>query len=214
MTWEHYTFWTERFLGLFRNISLKISFLRTLALKYPNTFQFLVEAALHIDFILCWSMNVQNNDMTPATSQYYVRHAITNELNFLSCCFKKKPESNSWFSLSFHKKNIFSLAGLVLPPSHRTSCSTTKSNLVQRSSIISGTGAPIWSKTNFGPTGHHHLRSSPILRSCVVPGASAILKCILEVVFCEGVSTVCDFATITSAFQNGSFMFNRGNWEK
>jgi hypothetical protein len=25
-------------------------------------------------------MNVQNNDITPATPQYYVRHPITNEL--------------------------------------------------------------------------------------------------------------------------------------
>jgi hypothetical protein len=31
-----------------------------------HTFQFLVEAVLHIiSFIFCWSMNVQNNDMTP-----------------------------------------------------------------------------------------------------------------------------------------------------
>jgi hypothetical protein len=28
-------------------------------------------------------------------------------------------------------------------------------------SIISGTGATIWSKTNSGPTSHHHPRSSP-----------------------------------------------------
>jgi hypothetical protein len=53
----------------FRNICWKMSFLRTFALKYPNTFQFFVEAAHHvIDFILCWSMNVQNNDIKPATS--------------------------------------------------------------------------------------------------------------------------------------------------
>jgi hypothetical protein len=38
-----------------------------------HPFQFLIEAVLHIIiFILCWGMNVQNNDMTPATSQYYV----------------------------------------------------------------------------------------------------------------------------------------------
>jgi hypothetical protein len=47
--------------------------------------------------------------------------------------------------------------------------------------IISGTGAAIWSKTNFGPIGHHHPRSSPLPRLCTVPSASGIL----EVVFCE-----------------------------
>jgi hypothetical protein len=38
-----------------------------------HMFQCLVEAVLDIiSFIFCWSMNVQNNDMTSATSQYYV----------------------------------------------------------------------------------------------------------------------------------------------
>jgi hypothetical protein len=49
-------------------------------------------------------------------------------------------------------------------------------------SIISGTGAAIWSKTNFEPTGHHHL-----LLVCTVPRASVIFRCILEAVFCESV---------------------------
>jgi hypothetical protein len=46
-------------------------------------------------------------------------------------------------------------------------------------SIISWTGAAIWSKTNFGPTGHHHPRGSPIPHVCTVPSAS-------KVVFSEG----------------------------
>jgi hypothetical protein len=34
-----------------------------------HTFQLLVEADLHsINFMFCWSMNVQNNDITPATA--------------------------------------------------------------------------------------------------------------------------------------------------
>jgi hypothetical protein len=38
-----------------------------------HTFQFLIEAVLHIiNFILCSGMSFQNNDMTPATSYYYV----------------------------------------------------------------------------------------------------------------------------------------------
>jgi hypothetical protein len=41
-------------------------------------------------------------------------------------------------------------------------------------SIISGTAAVILSKINFGPIGHHHPQSSPLLRVCTVPNASAI----------------------------------------
>jgi hypothetical protein len=40
--------------------------------------------------------------------------------------------------------------------------------------IISRTGPAIWPKTNFGPTGHHHPRSSPLPHVCTVPGASGI----------------------------------------
>jgi hypothetical protein len=54
------------------------------------------------------------------------------------------------------------------------------------SSIISGTGAAIWSKTNFGPTGHHHLGSSPLPHGYTPFSALvSFFKCILEVVFCE-----------------------------
>jgi hypothetical protein len=36
------------------------------------TFQFLVEAVFHIiSFILCWGMNVQNNDMSPMKSYHW-----------------------------------------------------------------------------------------------------------------------------------------------
>jgi hypothetical protein len=58
-----------------------MSSLSTLALKSPNkmlvwylgnlsnTFQFVAESVLdNISFIFCWSMNVQNNDTTPAIS--------------------------------------------------------------------------------------------------------------------------------------------------
>jgi hypothetical protein len=41
-------------------------------------------------------------------------------------------------------------------------------------SIISGTGAAPWSKTNFWPTGHHHSRSSPLPCICTIPSTSAI----------------------------------------
>jgi hypothetical protein len=49
------------------------------------TFQFLLEAALHIiNFILWWSMNIQNNGMTPVTYYYYYsRLSILEPLLFL-----------------------------------------------------------------------------------------------------------------------------------
>jgi hypothetical protein len=54
-------------------------------------------------------------------------------------------------------------------------------------SIISGTGAAISSKTNFGPTGHYRPWSSPLLHLCTVPRICAIFTLILEVVFRVGV---------------------------
>jgi hypothetical protein len=41
-------------------------------------------------------------------------------------------------------------------------------------SIISETGAAIWSKTNFGPAAHNHPRSSPLPHIGNVPSPSAI----------------------------------------
>jgi hypothetical protein len=62
-------------------VGLKMPFLVTLALKSPNKmfirvyskfteymFQFLIEAVIHTNCILCWCMNIQNNDITRATS--------------------------------------------------------------------------------------------------------------------------------------------------
>jgi hypothetical protein len=43
-------------------------------------------------------------------------------------------------------------------------------------SIISGTGADIWSKSNFGPPGRYHPWSSPHPHVCTVPSTSAIFK--------------------------------------
>jgi hypothetical protein len=36
-------------------------------------------------FILCWDLNIQNNNMKPLTSQYYVWHPIINRLHPLNC---------------------------------------------------------------------------------------------------------------------------------
>jgi hypothetical protein len=71
-----------------------MSSLPTLAMKSPskifmifrelieNTFKFLVEAVLYvINFILCWGMNVQNNDMNrrPLTIMYDIL-SLTNSI--------------------------------------------------------------------------------------------------------------------------------------
>jgi hypothetical protein len=42
------------------------------------TFQFLVEAVLHISFIFCWGMNVQNNDIKSAPYSCYLCHPSIN----------------------------------------------------------------------------------------------------------------------------------------
>jgi hypothetical protein len=88
-------------------------------------------------------------------------------------------------------------------------------------SIIPGTGAAIWSKTNFPSTGHHHPRSHALPHVCTVPSASASFKCILEVVSCEGAQHRLRFcldpATIISIVSKRrpfSFITNRGKIEK
>jgi hypothetical protein len=47
------------------------------------------------------------------------------------------------------------------------------------STLISGNDAAIWSKTNLGPTGHRHSRSSHLPRLYTVPSISTIFKCVL-----------------------------------
>jgi hypothetical protein len=65
-------------------------------------------------------------------------------------------------------------------------------------SITYRSSAAIWSKTNFGPTGHHYPRSSPLPHVWTVLNASAIFfntswKSCSDRAF----SNACDSATIT-----------------
>jgi hypothetical protein len=53
--------------------------------------------------------------------------------------------------------------------------------------IIFRIGAAIWSKTNFGPTGHHHPRSSPLPHVCTVPSTCTIFLMHSGSLFCDGV---------------------------
>jgi hypothetical protein len=69
-------------------------------------FQVLIEAVFHIiNFILCWGMNIQNNNMKPVTSQYYVSLPLANSTlltaHMIILCTKKNPVPNSWFSFPF-----------------------------------------------------------------------------------------------------------------
>jgi hypothetical protein len=59
----------DRFPAYFVNAISQQNF-RTLFREFiKHTFQFIIEAVLRIiNSIFCWGMNVQNNDMTPATS--------------------------------------------------------------------------------------------------------------------------------------------------
>jgi hypothetical protein len=76
------------------------------------TFQFLMEAIFHIiSFILCWGMNIQNNNMKLVTSQYYVWLPITNKLNPL----------NHWYDSLMYKKTLYPIHGSH-SPFHRKMC--------------------------------------------------------------------------------------------
>jgi hypothetical protein len=69
-------------------------------------------------------------------------------------------------------------------------------HLYKEPSIISGTGPAIWTKTNFGPTGHHQPLSSLLPRICTFPSHSALIT------------------SIVSKLRPFSFIFNQGNREQ
>jgi hypothetical protein len=60
--------------------------------------------------------------------------------------------------------------------------------LYDKISTVYGTGASIWSETNFGPIAPPiTLKVAPFRAYAPFPALLLFLKCILEVVFCEGV---------------------------
>jgi hypothetical protein len=70
------------------------------------TFQFFKEAVFHIiNFILCWGMNIQNNNMKPVTlSIMYDILSLTNSTLLTAdmiLFYSKNPIPNSWFSFLF-----------------------------------------------------------------------------------------------------------------
>jgi hypothetical protein len=74
--------------------------------------------------------------------------------------------------------------------------------IYRQPSIISGTGAAILSKTNFGPTGHHQARNSPLPRVRTVPIVSANFEMRPGSVF----STACDLHPSPQLCQNGGLL--------
>ena len=124
-----------------------------------------------ITFLLTWCRHIPNNDITPATSQNYIWHAIANKLYSLNCWYYsvvhkklfiylagcsmfphlpasvwqyvyKNPVPNWWFSFPFHRKNY---NPLLLPCpllSHLTSSTPTKSNLYLANSLAAAVNEP------------------------------------------------------------------------
>jgi hypothetical protein len=75
---------------------------------------------------------------------------------------------------------------------------------LREQSIISGTSAAIWPRTNFGPTGHHNPRSCAYATfPALLPFLNASWKsCSMSVL-----STTCDSTLIISTVQNGGLLF-------
>jgi hypothetical protein len=71
-------------------------------------------------------------------------------------------------------------------------------------SILSGSGAAIWLETYFGPTGHHHLQSSPLPHICRVLRISYILNWFCKSCSVRVFSTACDHLNCVkmAAFQS------------
>jgi hypothetical protein len=72
----------------------------------------------------------------------------------------------------------------------------------------------IWSELTLGLLATIILKLFPFCQYVLFPLLLQFFKCILEVVFCEGFSTACDSASVTSVVSKWrpfSFVFGRGN---
>jgi hypothetical protein len=91
-------------------------------------------------------MNIQNNDITLATS--IIVYDILSRTNFiiltadmiLLCT--KNPVPNSCFSFPFPQKNVHSPAGSVPPPLHLTTYTPSKSKLYFEISFATSLSEP------------------------------------------------------------------------
>jgi hypothetical protein len=81
-------------------------------------------------------------------------------------------------------------------------------------SIISGTGAAVWLKTNFGPICHHRPRTSPLSLLCTVPSLLPFLNASWKSCSVKVFSTACGSASVTWVVPKWlpfSFIFSQGN---
>ena len=91
-------------------------------------------------------MNIQNNDITPVTSQNHIWHPITNKLYSPNCWYYsmvyKRSSSKLMILISFSIKKIITLALTVPPLSQLSSCTPTKSNLYLANSLAAAVSEP------------------------------------------------------------------------
>ena len=100
-----------------------------------------------IIFLLTWWMYIQNNDITPATSQKYVWSLITNKLSSLNCRYcsvlYKQSYSQLMVVVLFSKlKNIISCSYSSPIFAANTSCTPNKSNLFLPNSLATVVSEP------------------------------------------------------------------------
>jgi len=106
---------------------------------------FLIKSVFRIiTFLLAWSMHIQNNYLTPATFQYYIRLPITKKLRSLTadtvlwCTKILFPVDFSFLSI----KKIQFPALTVRTLSHLTPRTPTKSNLHLTNSLTADASEP------------------------------------------------------------------------
>ena len=106
---------------------------------------FLIKTVFRIiTFLLAWWMHIQNNYITPATFQYYIRHPITKKLSSLTvdtvlwCTKILFPVGFSFLSIN----KIQYPALTVRTLSHLTPRTPTKSNLHLTNSLATDVSEP------------------------------------------------------------------------
>jgi hypothetical protein len=84
--------------------------------------------------------------LTPATSQNYIWHPITNKLYSLNCWYCSVVYKNSvlnwWFSFLFHKKKNINLCSYSVLLASPKSCTPTRSNLYHVNSLATVINEP------------------------------------------------------------------------
>ena len=111
-----------------------------------NLLWFLVKTVFWIITFLTWCMHIQNNDITPATSQNYIWYPIANKLYFLNCWYYsvlyKKSCSQLKIFISLSLEKIIISCSYHSPFVHLTSCTPTKSNLHLANSLAAAVSEP------------------------------------------------------------------------